>query len=72
MESMGIWASFKNMYYFEHQMLITLNMNIIWQPKSSVVYFIQEYVEMFFFINISFIWEPMELMTSKKSKIYAK
>ena len=55
MVSMGIWAFFLNIDYFEHQMLITLNMDIISQPKFSVIYFIQVYMEMFFNPNISLI-----------------
>ena len=66
MVSMGIWAFFKNIDYFEHQMLITLKMDIISQPKFSVIYFIQAYMEMFFSTKTSFIWKPKELITSKK------
>ena len=69
MVSMGIWAFFLNIDYFEHQMLITLNMDIISQPKFSVIYFIQVYMEMFFTPNTSLIWKPKELITSKKNNL---
>ena len=50
-------------------MLITLNMDIISQPKFSVIYFIQVYMELFFTPNTSLIWKPKELITSKKNNL---
>ena len=69
MGSMGIWTFLKNIHYFEHQMLITLNMDIIWQPKFNVIYFIQACMKMFFSTNTSFILKPKEVITSKKNKL---